>query len=256
MELTGCISRPVPKGHRPPASDRRVLVAAVAHSSSPPVDTPCSPSRPPDSSTAGARNRCARAPDEPVRTRRPAHTQRSPQRYTVRKGDTLSQIALDRPATPTDTRGSSSLATSTSGGRRLTNPDLIDIGWTSFAAKSKTDRRNHGEAPERSSSSANGTTGRRSSDRHHDRATKSSIFPGADDQRHRPPRQPLHRRQPTRRLPERRSRRPTRTSRQTTSSPAGYSPASPGQAASSPDRCGWHSDDAAPCRATIAGTGS
>lgn len=169
MELTGRIRHvrvPNVRGIGLPQAIARVLVAAVAalflttsgHLPKLPVAT-AEPVPPPAPATGAPVHA-----GQPVHARQPAHTQRSPQQYTVRKGDTLSQIALDKLGNahryPEIFKASRNIHQP--GGRRLTNPDLIDIGWTlNLPAKSKTDRRNHSEAPERSSSSTNGTTGHR-----------------------------------------------------------------------------------------------
>lgn len=169
MELTGRIRHvrvPNVRGLGLPQAIARVLVAAVAalflttngHLPKLPVAT--AEPLPPPAPAAGAPAHAG----QPSHARQPAHKQRSPQQYTVRKGDTLSQIALDKLGNahryPEIFKASRSIHQP--GGRRLTNPDVIDIGWKlNLPGKSKTDRRDHSEAPSRSSSSTNATTGHR-----------------------------------------------------------------------------------------------
>ena len=100
---------------------------------------------------------------QPTHARQPAHTTRSPQHYTVRKGDTLSQIALDKLGNahryPEIFKASRDIRQP--GGRRLIDPDVIDIGWKlSLPAKSKgtANRRDHVETPDRPARSTTGVT--------------------------------------------------------------------------------------------------
>ena len=100
---------------------------------------------------------------QPTHARQPAHTARSPQHYTVRKGDTLSQIALDKLGNahryPEIFKASRDIRQP--GGRRLTDPDVIDIGWKlNLPAKSKgtANRRDHVETQDRPARSTAGVT--------------------------------------------------------------------------------------------------
>lgn len=169
MELVGRIRHvrvPNVRGLGLPQGVARVLVAAVAalflttsgHLPKIPVATAEPVPKP--APAAGAPAHAA----QPSHAGQPAHKQRSPQQVTVRKGDTLSQIALDKLGNahryPEIFKASRSIHQP--GGRRLTNPDVIDIGWKlNLPGKSTTDRRDHSEVPERSSSSTKGTPGHR-----------------------------------------------------------------------------------------------
>ncbi|MFT4217437.1 MAG: hypothetical protein QM619_09685 [Micropruina sp.] len=90
-------------------------------------------------------------------TPQPGHTTRGPQHYTVRKGDTLSGIALDKLGDahryPEIFRASRDIRQP--GGHRLTDPDVIDIGWTlnlpstpTTTTDRKPDREDHHQTPD------------------------------------------------------------------------------------------------------------
>lgn len=113
------------------------------------INTNTAISSPPPATTAHAAPLVpapAATPDEPVEL----HVDRAAaryERYTVKKGDILSQIALDHLGDahryPEIYKASRSI--DQPGGRRLTDPDVIDIGWklnlpTEHPASPKTDK--------------------------------------------------------------------------------------------------------------------
>lgn len=98
----------------------------------------------------------------PAHAGQPTHKNQSRPEYTVRKGDTLSQIALDKLGNahryPAIFKASRDIRQP--GGRRLTDPDVIDIGWTlNLPGKpTKADRHDHSERPDRPTRSTTGVT--------------------------------------------------------------------------------------------------
>lgn len=162
IELIGRIRHvrvPNLRGLGVPQAIARGLVAAVAalflttSGQLPKIPVATAEPVPPPVPAAGA----------PAHARQPAHTARSPQHYTVRKGDTLSQIALDKLGNahryPEIFKASRDIRQP--GGRRLTDPDVIDIGWKlNLPAKSKgtANRRDHIETQDRPARSTAGVT--------------------------------------------------------------------------------------------------
>lgn len=149
-----------------PQAIARGLVAAVAalflttSGQLPKIPVATAEPVPPPAPAAGAP---AHAGHHPTHARQPAHKDRSPQQYTVRKGDTLSEIALDKLGNahryPEIFKASRDIRQP--GGRRLTDPDAIDIGWKlNLTAKSKgtANGRDHIETPDRPARSTTGAT--------------------------------------------------------------------------------------------------
>ena len=169
MELTGRIRHvrvPNLRGLGLPQAIARVLVAAVAalflttsgHLPKIPVATadPVAPPAPQAGAPAHADH-----PAQADRVGRPVHKERSAAQHTVRKGDTLSQIALDKLGNAHRYLEifKASRSIRQPGGRRLTNPDVIDIGWKlNLPVKSKTDRHVQVPGADRSARSTTGVT--------------------------------------------------------------------------------------------------
>ncbi len=158
IELIGRIRHvrvPNLRGLGVPQTIARGLVAAVAalflttSGQLPKIPVPTAEPVPPHAPAAGAPAHAG----QPAHARQPVHKARSPQHYTVRKGDTLSQIALDKLGNahryPEIFKASRNIRQP--GGRRLTDPDVIDIGWKlNLPAKPKgtANRRDHTETPD------------------------------------------------------------------------------------------------------------
>ena len=168
IELIGRVRHvrvPNLRGLGVPQAIARGLVAAVAalflttSGQLPKIPVATAEPVPPPAPAAGAPAHAGRL----THARQPAHKARSPQHYTVRKGDTLSQIALDKLGNahryPEIFKASRDIRQP--GGRRLTDPDVIDIGWKlSLPAKSKgtANRRDHVETQDRPARSTAGVT--------------------------------------------------------------------------------------------------
>lgn len=168
MELIGRIRHvrvPNLRGLGVPQAIARGLVAAVAalflttSGQLPKIPVATAEPVPPPAPAAGAPAHAGR----PTHAGQPAHKARSPQHYTVRQGDTLSQIALDKLGNahryPEIFKASRDIRQP--GGRRLTDPDVIDIGWKlNLPEKSKgtANRRDHVETADRPARSTTGAT--------------------------------------------------------------------------------------------------
>ena len=110
-----------------PQGVARGLVAAAAA-----LFVTTDPPSPSPATTATRRHPRTQPPPPPPRPHtRPRRDRPRGSHYTVKKGDTLSEIALDQPGKPSQLPRmfQASRATVQPGGRHLTDPDVIDIGW-------------------------------------------------------------------------------------------------------------------------------
>ncbi|WP_341729125.1 hypothetical protein, partial [Brooklawnia sp.] len=124
----------------------------------------------------------APAAGAPTHARQPAHKKQVTQHYTVRKGDTLSQIALDKLGDahryPEIFKASRNIGQP--GGYRLTDPDVIDIGWRlniPGKPKTNTNRDDHHQRPDRPSRPATNPGGPNRSPEPSPAATARSADP-------------------------------------------------------------------------------